>query len=183
MIQAARSGGKYCASHHTSSCKRISEAERSTRLMSQMSANRLNVLMTLMLAVALLVTESRNAQVDGYSQYESIENRAAARKPQHKYCGMRLSSALQIVCAGNYNAMFKKNGQGQEMEMADYPVTYELPPFLPRTKVLQGLFERRFDNRRYHRNPRGIHEECCLRGCTILELTSYCGPPEAPPTR
>lgn len=169
-----------------------------------MSANRLNVLMTLMLAVALLVTESRNAQVDGYSQYESIENRAAARKPQHKYCGMRLSSALQIVCAGNYNAMFKKNGQGQaqeemmrtgrsdnnfdydrnqEMEMADYPVTYELPPFLPRTKVLQGLFERRFDNRRYHRNPRGIHEECCLRGCTILELTSYCGPPEAPPTR
>lgn len=35
MIQAARSGDKYCASHHMSSCKRISEAERSTRLMSQ----------------------------------------------------------------------------------------------------------------------------------------------------
>lgn len=35
MIQVARSGGKYCASHHTSSRKRISEAERSTRLMSQ----------------------------------------------------------------------------------------------------------------------------------------------------
>jgi len=76
----------------------------------QMSANRLNVLVTLMLAVALLVTESGNAQVDVYTQFDSTSKRTSA--PQ-KYCGKKLSNALQIICDGVYNSMFKKNGQGE----------------------------------------------------------------------
>jgi len=75
-----------------------------------MSANRLNVLVTLMLAVALLVMESGNAQVDVYTQFDSTSKRTSA--PQ-KYCGKKLSNALQIICDGVYNSMFKKNGQGE----------------------------------------------------------------------
>lgn len=75
-----------------------------------MSANRLNVLVTLMLAVALLVTESGNAQMDGYPQFKS--KRSAVNAPQ-KYCGKKLSNALQIICDGVYNSMFKKSGHGE----------------------------------------------------------------------
>ena len=80
-----------------------------------MSANRLNVLVSLLLAVALLVTESGNAQVDGYPQFSS--KRSAVSAPQ-KYCGKKLSNALQIICDGVYNSMFKKSGQG-EFELID----------------------------------------------------------------
>lgn len=75
-----------------------------------MSANRLNVLVTLMLAVALLVTESGNAQMDDYPQFKS--KRSAVNAPQ-KYCGKKLSNALQIICDGVYNSMFKKSGHGE----------------------------------------------------------------------
>ncbi|KAG5317123.1 LIRP protein, partial [Pseudoatta argentina] len=154
-----------------------------------MSANRLNVLVTLLLAVALLVTESGNAQVDGYPQFSS--KRSAVSAPQ-KYCGKKLSNALQIICDGVYNSMFKKSGQAreeanvdsrdsnfdyvrtQEMEMADYPIAYEFPPFLPRARA-RGMLDGRFAGRRYRRQGRGIHEECCINPCTISELTSYCG--------
>ncbi|XP_012529677.2 LOW QUALITY PROTEIN: LIRP [Monomorium pharaonis] len=135
-----------------------------------MSANRLNVLVTLMLAVALLVTESGNAQVDGYPQFNL--KRSAVSSPQ-KYCGKKLSNALQIICDGVYNSMFKKSGQ--EMEMADYPLAYDFPPFLSPARA-RGMLDGRFAGRRYRREPRGIHEECCINGCTINELTSYCGP-------
>ncbi|KYN31983.1 hypothetical protein ALC56_13736 [Trachymyrmex septentrionalis] len=154
-----------------------------------MSANRLNVLVSLLLAVALLVTESGNAQVDGYPQFSS--KRSAVSAPQ-KYCGKKLSNALQIICDGVYNSMFKKSGQAreeanvdsrdsnfdyvrtQEMEMADYPIAYEFPPFLPRARA-RGMLDGRFAGRRYRRQGRGIHEECCINPCTINELTSYCG--------
>lgn len=63
-----------------------------------------------MLAVALLVTESGNAQMDGYPQFKS--KRTAVNAPQ-KYCGKKLSNALQILCDGVYNSMFKKSGHGE----------------------------------------------------------------------
>lgn len=66
-----------------------------------------------------------------------------------------------------------------EMEMADYPLAYDispyLPPFLSRARA-RGMLDGRFAGRRYRRESRGIHEECCINGCTINELTSYCGP-------
>lgn len=135
-----------------------------------MSANRLNVLVTLMLAVALLVTESGNAQMDDYPQFKS--KRSAVNAPQ-KYCGKKLSNALQIICDGVYNSMFKKSGH--EMEMADYPVAYELAPFMTRMRA-HAMLDGRLASRRYRRQSRGIHEECCINPCTISELSTYCGP-------
>ncbi|XP_050452134.1 LIRP isoform X2 [Cataglyphis hispanica] len=134
-----------------------------------MSANRLNILVTLMIAIAFLATESGNAQADGYPQFNP--KRPTMSVPQ-KYCGKKLSNALQIICDGVYNSMFKKSGQ--EMEMADYPLAYEFPPFLPRARA-RGMLDGPFAGRRYRRQSRGIHEECCLNACTISELSSYCG--------
>ncbi|KAL0116721.1 hypothetical protein PUN28_009970 [Cardiocondyla obscurior] len=135
-----------------------------------MSANRLNVLVTLMLAVALLVTESGNAQMEDYAQ----SKRSGVNAPQ-RYCGKKLSNALQILCDGVYNSMFKKSGH--EMEMADYPVAYDYPvsPFLSRTRA-RAMLDSPPAGRRYRRQSRGIHEECCINGCTINELSTYCGP-------
>ncbi|XP_067215027.1 LIRP isoform X2 [Linepithema humile] len=130
-----------------------------------MSANRLNVVVTLVLAVAFLAAESGNAQADGYPQFGP--KRPSMSAPQ-KYCGKKLSNALQIICDGVYNSMFKKSVQ--EMQMADYPV---YSPFMSPTKA-QGILDGRFAGRR-RRESRGIHEECCLNACTISELSSYCG--------
>lgn len=122
--------------------------------------------MCLVIAIAFLATESGNAQADGYPQKQAMN------VPQ-KYCGKKLSSALQTICDGVYNSMFKKNGQ--EMEMADYPpFAYDFPLFVPRVRA-RGMLDGPFAGRRYRRESRGIHEECCLNACTIHELSSYCG--------
>ncbi|XP_029163217.1 LIRP isoform X3 [Nylanderia fulva] len=154
-----------------------------------MSSNRLNVLVTLIIVVAFLATESGNAQADGYPQFDSVLH---SRTSPQRYCGKKLSNALQLVCDGVYNSMFKKSGQvvreeantgrrstgfdyvrTQEMEMADYP--YEPPPFLPRARA-RGMLDRVFGgNKRYRRQTRGIHEECCLNACSMNELATYCG--------
>ncbi|XP_029163216.1 LIRP isoform X2 [Nylanderia fulva] len=134
-----------------------------------MSSNRLNVLVTLIIVVAFLATESGNAQADGYPQFDSVLH---SRTSPQRYCGKKLSNALQLVCDGVYNSMFKKSGQ-VEMEMADYP--YEPPPFLPRARA-RGMLDRVFGgNKRYRRQTRGIHEECCLNACSMNELATYCG--------
>jgi len=75
-----------------------------------MSANRLNMVVTLVLAVAFLAAESGNARADGYPQF--APKRPSVSAPQ-KYCGKKLSNALQIISDGVYNSMFKKNGQGE----------------------------------------------------------------------
>lgn len=75
----------------------------------QMFANRLNMLVTLMLAIALLVMGSESAQKDGYHHLKFKRN--TVEIPQ-RYCGKRLSSALQVICDGVYNSMFKKSDNG-----------------------------------------------------------------------
>ncbi|CAL1683663.1 unnamed protein product [Lasius platythorax] len=156
-----------------------------------MSANRLNVLVTLMIAVAFLATESGNAQADGYPQFNPM--RPTRNVPQ-KYCGKKLSNALQIICDGVYNSMFKKSGgqaqeeanngrRGinfdyvrQEMEVADYP-SYGYSSYLPflTSAKARGMLDGSLAGRRFRRQSRGIHEECCINACTINELSSYCG--------
>ncbi|XP_029669125.1 LIRP isoform X2 [Formica exsecta] len=180
-------GGGHLFGHHKT---HTHPSSNNHRHVCTMSANRLNVLVTMMIAIAFLATESGNAQADGYPQFNP--KRPTMSVPQ-KYCGKKLSNALQIICDGVYNSMFKKSGQAreegstghrdinfdyvrtQEMEMADYPLAYEFPPFLPRARA-RGMLDGPFAGRRYRRESRGIHEECCLNACTISELSSYCGP-------
>ncbi|XP_014486682.1 PREDICTED: LIRP-like [Dinoponera quadriceps] len=155
-----------------------------------MFAYRLSVIVTLVLAVVFLVPESGNAQSD--SSYHQLGTRMSVEVPQ-RYCGRRLSNILQTVCTGVYNNMFKKNVQQEDskiqrsieagtrrsnmfsgLEMSDYPINYERPSLF-----MTGMGATQFINR-YHgsrvRRQRGIYEECCLNGCTVQELTTYCGP-------
>ncbi|EFN78996.1 LIRP [Harpegnathos saltator] len=156
-----------------------------------MSAYRLSVIVTLVMAVAFLMPESGNAQSDG-----SYALKWSMNVPQ-RYCGRRLSNALQTVCTGVYNNMFKKNVQQEEnktqqekshfvdpgtrrsnmyseLEVSEYPLNYERPSLF-----ISGMGATQFINR-YRgsrvRRARGIYEECCLNACTYNELSTYCGP-------
>jgi hypothetical protein len=96
-------------------------------LLFQMSTYRLNTLATLAL-VALLLVQLAIAQSDIY-QYEQ------KRQGASKYCGKHLSNALQLVCHGLYNSMFKKSGQGSCQVhftlLAHLPTCPRAPPLGP----------------------------------------------------
>ena len=73
-----------------------------------MSTHRLNLLVTLVFAAWLVIPQVVNAQSDIF-QYG--QKRSAGGVNKH-YCGKHLSNALQLMCNGQYNSMFKKSGQG-----------------------------------------------------------------------
>ena len=61
------------------------------------------------------------------------------------------------------------------MEIDDTPFTYdEYYPF--RSRQSANAMIARFGGGRFKRFSRGVHDECCVKPCTIEELTSYCGP-------
>lgn len=74
----------------------------------QMSTNRFIAIVTLGLAIAFVVVQLTNGQPDMFGHYSEKRQ----DKASHKYCGRHLSDALQLLCNGVYNAMFKKSGQG-----------------------------------------------------------------------
>ncbi|XP_011300351.1 LIRP isoform X2 [Fopius arisanus] len=130
-----------------------------------MSTYRSNVIVTLVLAVAFIL-HLINAQSDIYQYGEKRQDGSTARK----YCGKHLSNALQLICDGIYNPMFKKSGQ--EMEMDDYPYAYDYPF---RTRASANAMMGRFGGVRFRRQSRGVHDECCVKPCSMSELMSYCG--------
>ena len=60
------------------------------------------------------------------------------------------------------------NHQIAETELDDYPYTYDYPLRSKTTAM-------RFGSPRFRRQTRGVHDECCVKSCSIDELTSYCG--------
>ncbi|XP_012265008.1 LIRP [Athalia rosae] len=133
-----------------------------------MSTNWLNVVLALLLAVALAVPHLSRAQSDIFRFGEKRQS----QNTQNKYCGKNLSNALQLLCNGVYAQMFKKGGQ--EMEMDDYPYGYDDSyPF--RTRASANAMMGRFGGGRFRRQSRGVHDECCVKPCSVSELTSYCG--------
>ncbi|XP_043267750.1 LIRP-like [Venturia canescens] len=126
-----------------------------------MSTYRSVVVVILVLAVAFAVIQVSQAQSDVYGQKSDSK---------YKYCGKHLSNALQLLCNGVYNSMFKKSGQ--EMEMDEYPYVYDYPL---RSRASANAMMGRFGGARFRRETRGVHDECCAKPCSIDELTSYCG--------
>ncbi|XP_043464155.1 LIRP [Leptopilina heterotoma] len=131
-----------------------------------MSTHRLYVLVTLVLAASLIIPQLVKAQLD---LFQHVQKRSGMNK---HYCGKHLSNALQLMCNGQYNSMFKKSGQ--EMEIDETPFAYdELYPF--RSRQSANAMIGRFGGGRFRRYSRGVHDECCAKPCSLEELTSYCG--------
>ncbi|XP_066591752.1 LIRP-like isoform X2 [Prorops nasuta] len=125
-----------------------------------MSTYRLCIFVTVLLVLVIILADLGHAQVDIF-QY-------AQKRPQNtvtKYCGIKLSNALHMVCNGMYNQMFKKSGQ--ELESRDYGYVAQLSP--ERANAMLSRFAGRF-----RRESRGVYDECCVKACTTDELRSYC---------
>lgn len=78
-----------------------------------MSTYQFNGILTLVLAMAFIAIHQINGQLD--FQYEMPPKRQES-STAHQYCGKHLSSALQLLCNGVYNSMFKKSGQGKTLK-------------------------------------------------------------------
>ncbi|XP_025265721.1 LIRP-like [Camponotus floridanus] len=128
-----------------------------------MSTNQLNVLVNLMIAIAFFVSESRDAQTNGYL------NQEPAILPQ-KYCGEMLLNILRIVCNGTYNSMYD-NSTDQEKTMANYQFDSDSSPS---PVTAQETSNGTFDDRNNRRKPEDIYEECCRNSCTLSDLSMYC---------
>ncbi|XP_015588287.1 LIRP [Cephus cinctus] len=134
--------------------------------LKMMSIHRLNVLLAMVLVIAIVLPQMANGQSDVY-QYGQKRTSITT-----KYCGKHLSNALQLLCNGVYNSMFKKSGQ--EMEMDDYPYNYD-EAYPLRSRASTNAMMGRFAGVRFRRQSRGVHDECCVKSCSVSELTSYCG--------
>ncbi|XP_063989420.1 uncharacterized protein LOC135168808 [Diachasmimorpha longicaudata] len=134
-------------------------------LLKKMFTCRSHAISTLVVVVAFTI-QFIHTQSDVY-QYG---NKRQAGSSAHKYCGKHLSNALQLICDGLYNPMFKKSGQGIEMD--DYPYMYDFPF---RTRATANTMMGQVSGKRFRRQSRGVHDECCVKSCSISELTSYCG--------
>ncbi|XP_034937596.1 LIRP-like isoform X2 [Chelonus insularis] len=134
----------------------------------QSTFSRINIIIFLVLVVTLMVAHPTSSQSDIF-QYG--DKRQDLSGPMHRYCGKQLSNALQILCNGVYNSMFKKSDQEMEID-ADYPYPYDYPL---RSRASANAMWGRFGGVRFRRESRGVHDECCVKSCSLQELMSYCG--------
>ena len=73
-----------------------------------------------------------------------------------------------MIFLGSYQTLFgKRSSTGNLVHQSTSW------PFIEANKAHQMLSNRNL----FHRNTRGVHDECCLKGCSFKELTSYCTRP------
>ncbi|XP_022239005.1 insulin-like [Limulus polyphemus] len=103
---------------------------------------------------------------------QGLPNNHRVQKRSQKICGTQLAEALAIVCHSFYYSPFKR----VETELptnddeSDDNLTFE--GGLLHSRSALSLFGKRD---MLFRKVRGVTDECCRKGCTITELTSYCG--------
>lgn len=95
--------------------------------------------------------------------------------PPHKrffqVCGSHLANALELVCGEG--GFFSKRSASPPDESAETGVKFNGHnridsnnwPFISKQKARQVVF---------HRQTRGVYDECCVKGCSMDELRSYC---------
>ncbi|KAK9870930.1 hypothetical protein WA026_009892 [Henosepilachna vigintioctopunctata] len=95
--------------------------------------------------------------------------------PRYKYCGTNLINALQSICKSQPHLRSKKSVDynqeySNENSAVDNSERYGENMLQPMESF--GRLLTAFNSK--HRTKRGIHEDCCLNGCTRDELISYC---------
>ncbi|XP_075215749.1 LIRP-like [Lycorma delicatula] len=118
-----------------------------------------------LLIVCMVYLDFVQAQTDLFQMFDKREN--------GKYCGKNLVAALQLICNGVYNSMFKKSSYSDEINNEDWIMNTDIEnvqyPFKSRasaTALMPGTF---------HGRTRGIYDECCRKSCSVREMAGYCG--------
>uniref|UniRef100_A0A646QDY2 Bombyxin C-1 n=1 Tax=Hemiscolopendra marginata TaxID=943146 RepID=A0A646QDY2_9MYRI len=94
----------------------------------------------------------------------------AIRSGNRRYCGSRLSDALEAVCKGEYQkpTNLKRMSIGRYLGLrrnSDSDWSFSSPDFSDTI----------FTNRQL----RGVVDECCKNPCSYRQLTSYCAVPRS----
>ncbi|KAK4013951.1 uncharacterized protein LOC123467394 [Daphnia magna] len=101
------------------------------------------------------------------------------QKRNARYCGSYLADALRMACSrSSYLPLFGKRsiqsaGKSVTTTAASPDTELGTWPFIADDKAHSILNNQHL----FHRFTRGVHDECCVKGCTFKELTSYCTRP------
>ncbi|EFX70023.1 Insulin/IGF/relaxin-like peptide 2 [Daphnia pulex] len=102
------------------------------------------------------------------------------QKRNARYCGSYLADALRMACSkSSYLPLFGKRSTlpGKSLGLTTTAATPNAElgswPFINDDKAHSILSNHHL----FHRYTRGVHDECCVKGCTFKELTSYCTRP------
>ncbi|KAJ8675861.1 hypothetical protein QAD02_011647 [Eretmocerus hayati] len=126
-----------------------------------MSTYQLSGLVSVALVAVVLVQSVSPQPSDIYSLTHK-------RSSSKYYCGKNLANMLTLVCRGYFNPMFKKSSGPEPESEDDYQWSYDDSyPWRSRARANAMLG-------RFRRVTRGVHDECCLKSCSLNEMTSYC---------
>ncbi|XP_076324355.1 insulin-like [Tachypleus tridentatus] len=103
---------------------------------------------------------------------QGLPNNHRVQKRSQKICGTQLAEALAIVCHSFYYSPFKRAESELPSKDEDYDGNLNFERGLIHSRSALALFGKRD---MLFRKVRGVTDECCRKGCTITELTSYCG--------
>ncbi|XP_076314765.1 LIRP-like isoform X2 [Tachypleus tridentatus] len=98
----------------------------------------------------------------GLPNYSGLQTRSL------KLCGAHLTEALLLVC----HRPFKKTGNDLPTENFGSGPRLVLGKRLLDMRKTLSLLGIRDD---FYQKTRGIADECCRKGCNIMELALYCG--------
>lgn len=97
-----------------------------------------------------------------------------------RFCGPVLADVLELVCGTRFASLFGNKKRSTMPTAAAAAATEnkaiesaESWPFVTGNKALQVLS----NQHSFHRYTRGVHDECCLKACSISELEYYCSTP------
>lgn len=77
--------------------------------------------------------------------------------------------------SSHHHLFFSSSVSG--MEIDDYPFNYDDSyPF--RSRAVANAMMGRFGGGRFRRDSRGVHDECCVKPCSLSEMLSYCAKPQ-----
>jgi len=112
---------------------------------------------------------------DGVHSFEDTTlmfPRMVYKRAGRPLCGRFLVDALQLACGEGlgYQTLFQPTGKRSDGQNGAQENTW---PFINSQKAHQVLS----NSDVFHRQTRGVYDECCLKPCTMRELRSYCRSP------
>lgn len=139
----------------------------------------------------VLHLEQPMAEVEEPAVIKALSLPNMMQKRNARYCGSNLADVLQMVCKNPQLLIGKRSSPSfgysgikiHHSETFNYYLHFQFNelllagknpsmswPFISSDKAHQLLRGQNI----FHRNTRGVHDECCLKGCSFKEMASYC---------